>query len=205
MPARWASTVRDQDRTRRSPRAVLLTGRCPRSCLFAAYHLLERCGVRFFGYRGRDGEIVPHAASLGIGAGRFRRKAADDVSLSEQQRFQPCRYGEAPQRSRLGREEPAQRRHAHAFPPRAIVEQVAMDEIKKRGMLIAGPGHVLARLTPERNLFVAHPEYFPLIEGKRRTTYSAPGAVRRRLLVQFPGDAHRRGQCGRVCRGQSLD
>ena len=40
--------------------ALLLTGTHPRSALFAVYHLLESCGVRFYGYRARGGEIVPH-------------------------------------------------------------------------------------------------------------------------------------------------
>jgi hypothetical protein len=51
-------------------------------------------------------------------------------------------------------------------------DQIAIDEVRKRGLMIAGPGHVLARLTPERSLFATHPEYFPMLKGQRVANYS---------------------------------
>jgi hypothetical protein len=47
-----------------------------------------------------------------------------------------------------------------------------LNEIKKRGFLIAGPGHILSEMTPDESLFATHPEYFPLINGKRNPVYA---------------------------------
>jgi len=38
--------------------------------------------------------------------------------------------------------------------------------------MIVGPGHILARLTPDKALFKSHPEYFPFLGGQRKSTYS---------------------------------
>jgi len=44
----------------------VLAGSHDRSALFAVYHFLETCGVRFFGYKGRNGEIIPRTNSLAL-------------------------------------------------------------------------------------------------------------------------------------------
>ncbi len=40
-------------------------------------------------------------------------------------------------------------------------------EIHKRGMTLRGPGHNWSNFLPDASLFDTHPEYFPVIDGKR--------------------------------------
>ena len=42
--------------------------------------------------------------------------------------------------------------------------------IRKRGGLMHGPGHIFKEFLPEEALFAEHPEYFPIVEGKRTVT-----------------------------------
>lgn len=146
---------------------VVLAGNQPRAVLFAAYDFLERLGVRFFGF-GEGGENVPRQPTIRIGKidhfekPRFKYRIVNNnnfVSTNKQMLVQITDW--------------AVKNRFNAFLLTLDdVEHVATDELLKRGMEIWGGGHVWGELTPGKNLFKTHPEYFPLIDGKR----------------QFPGD-----------------
>lgn len=157
----------DGYRIQRLGSTLLLTGPQPRSSLFAVYHLLESCGVRFFGYRARGGEIVPHHDPVEIPdltvvekpAMKYRFVSANNFPGSDREKL-------------VNVADWAAKNRCNAFtlsPSRAgqTWEQIAIDEVRKRGLLIAGPGHVLAQFTPDPALFATHPEYFPLRDGQR--------------------------------------
>ncbi len=153
--------------------ALVLTGGQDRSCLFAVYRLLETFGVRFYGYRDRNGEVVP----------KLDRLPVPDLNITERPmmkyRFVSDNGFSAADKTKLTAiADWAAKNRCNTImltPSRAgeTWDQIAIEEVKKRGLAIAGPGHILARLTPDRALFATHPEYFPLINGQRRDCYSA--------------------------------
>lgn len=154
--------------TQKDGRSVLLlTAATERGVLFAAYHLLETLGVRFFGYRERDGECVPHRDTVSVPALDVREKPAMRYRFVSDNNF-----GAADKSKLTNVADWAAKNRCNVFmltPSRAgeTWSQIALDEVRKRGLMIAGPGHVLAQFTPERSLFAAHPEYFPLLKGER--------------------------------------
>ncbi len=151
---------------------LLLTGSHDRSSLFAVYHFLEICGVRFFGYRGRNGELVPRGASL----------QAPPLDLIEKPTFRyrfvsDNNYNAADKTKLVNVADWAAKNRCNAFMltpsrPGETWQAIALDEVRKRGLMIAGPGHVLAQLTPDKALFATHPEYFPLLKDQRNPVYS---------------------------------
>ncbi|HWA99343.1 MAG TPA: DUF4838 domain-containing protein, partial [Pirellulales bacterium] len=146
---------------------LLLAGANDRGTLFAAYHLLELCGVRFFGYRDRGGEIVPQLDSLQI----------EPLDLCEKPTFRyrfvsDNNFDAADKPKLVNVADWAAKNRCNAFMltlsrPGESWEQLGLDEVRKRGLLIAGPGHILAQLTPAGSYFATHPEYFPLLKGHR--------------------------------------
>ena len=158
---------------------LILSGSNNRSSLFAVYHFLETCGVRFFGYKSRNGEIVPSQNKVMVPVlniiskpvMKYRFVSDNGVSDTNTMELTDIADWGAKNRCNAFMLTPAQ--------PGESWDTIPLDEIQKRGFLIAGPGHVLAELTPSTNLFQAHPEYFPLINGVRNMEYSATwgGAV----------------------------
>jgi hypothetical protein len=156
----------------KSGSALLLTGSHDRSALFAVYHFLETCGVRFFGYRARAGEIVPLRATPEFAAldlvekPRMKYRFVSDNNFSAADKTQLVAVADWAAKNRC---------NAFTITPSRAGEQwsqIALDEVQKRGLMIVGPGHVLSRLTPDKTLFATHPEFFPLLGGQRKTTYS---------------------------------
>jgi hypothetical protein len=151
---------------------VILASNGERGVLFAAYQFLEKLGVRFFGYRERDGEIVPHGDTLPVPsldvterpAFRYRFVSDNNFSGSDKTKITAVADWAAKNRCNIFLLAPSRAGETWG--------QIALDELRKRGLLIAGPGHILARLTPDRSLFATHPEYFPMLKGKRVANYS---------------------------------
>ena len=96
-PRRWARTATSSKpcAARAARATLLLTGLDRAVPLFAVYHFLETCGARFFGYRDRDGQIVPHAAMLRMPpldivekpAFRYRFVSDNDFSAADKTRL----------------------------------------------------------------------------------------------------------------------
>jgi hypothetical protein len=151
---------------------IVLTSTTERGVLFAAYQFLEKLGVRFFGYRDRDGEVVPHRDTLSVPpidvterpSFRYRFVSDNGFGAAEKAKFVNIADWAAKNRCNIFMLTPS--RSGETW------EQFALDEVRKRGLMIAGPGHILARFTPERSLFAQHPEYFPLLKGARVANYS---------------------------------
>jgi hypothetical protein len=152
--------------------ALILSGSNDRSSLFAVYHLLETCGVRFYGYKSRNGEIVPHLTALSIPPldivekPRMKYRFVSDNGFNADNKTELIDVADWGAKNRC---------NAFMLTPSRAGEswsQIDLEEVQKRGFLIAGPGHFLARLTPDEKLFATHPEYFPLIKGKRNPVYS---------------------------------
>jgi hypothetical protein len=152
--------------------AVVLAANEERGVLFAAYQLLEKLGVRFYGYRDRDGEIVPHGDSIAVPPlevtekPAFRYRFVSDNNFSGAEKAKVVAVADWAAKNRCNIFMLAPSRAGESW------DQIALDEIRKRGLMIAGPGHILARITPDRNLFATHPEYFPLLKGERVANYS---------------------------------
>jgi len=151
---------------------LLLAGSHDRSSLFAVYHFLETCGARFFGYRWRDGEIVPRRASLRVPPLNISEKPAMRYRFVSDNN-----YNAADKAKLVNIADWAAKNRCNAFMltpsrPGETWEAIALDEVRKRGLMIVGPGHVLARFTPSKELFKTHPEYFPLLKGQRDPVYS---------------------------------
>jgi hypothetical protein len=151
---------------------LILSGSNDRSCLFAVYQLLETYGVRFYGYRSRNGEIVPKHASLVLAPlaitekshMKFRFVSDNGYAASDRAKLVDVADWAAKNRCNVFMLTPSHAGESWS--------QIDLAEVRKRGLLIAGPGHILARLTPDQSLFKTHPEYFPLIKGKRSPAYS---------------------------------
>jgi autotransporter-associated beta strand protein len=153
--------------------AVILAGSNPRSSLFATYDLLEKLGVRFFGYKSRNGEIVPAVSSLAIPDWDITEKPGMDYRFVSCNNYSPTNTAELIDVADWGAKNRCNAFMLTPVFPGLTWSQIDLDEVQKRGFLIAGPGHILAQLTPSTNLFKAHPEYFPLINGVRSMVYSS--------------------------------
>ncbi len=151
---------------------ILLTAVTERGVLFASYHLLEALGARFFGYRDREGEIVPNRDTLTVPKldvterPAFRYRFVSDNGFGTENKLKLANIADWAAKNRCN--------IFMLTPSRAgeTWEQLALDEVRKRGLMIAGPGHILARFTPERGMFAEHPEYFPLLKGARVANFS---------------------------------
>lgn len=151
---------------------VVLTSATERGVLFAAYQFLEELGVRFFGHRDRDGEVVPYREALSVPALDVTERPAFRYRFVSDNGF-----GAADKAKFINIADWAAKNRCNIFmltPSRVgeTWEQFALDEVRRRGLMIAGPGHILARFTPERSLFAEHPEYFPLLNGARIANFS---------------------------------
>lgn len=155
-----------------TPQTILLAAAEERGVLFAVYYFLETLGIRFYGYRDRDGEIVPRRETLSLPAleltekpaFRYRFVSDNGFSAADKTKFLNIADWGAKNRCNVYMLTPS-----HAGEK---WEDFALDEVRRRGLMIAGPGHILSRFTPDKNLFSAHPEYFPLLKGKRTANYS---------------------------------
>ena len=153
-------------------RLIVLTAASERGVLFATYQFLEVLGVRFFGYRDRDGEIVPHRDTLTVPsldvterpAFRYRCVSDNNFSAADQPKLANIADWAAKNRCNVFMLTPSRAGETWG--------QIALDEVRRRGLVIAGPGHVLAQFTPDRSLLAAHPDYFPLLKGRRTANYS---------------------------------
>ena len=58
-----------------SAKEIVLTGHSDRAVLYAAYHLLEQCGVEFWGF-GPEGEVIPEAPMLRLPEGEVSTSPA---------------------------------------------------------------------------------------------------------------------------------
>jgi hypothetical protein len=152
---------------------LVLGGSQDRSALYAVYHFLETQGVRFFGYRSRNGEVVPHLSSLRIGELGILEKPQMKYRFVSNNSFSASDKTKLTDVADWG----AKNRCNTFMLSRARVNDtswsmVALDEVHKRGFLIVGPGHCLAQFTPGADLFKTHPEYFPMIKGRRNAMIS---------------------------------
>jgi hypothetical protein len=148
-------------------RGVLLLGsHQPRGLLFAVYGFLEEClGVRFYGF-GQSEEIIPAAPTIGVAGGKRLRKPQFKFRIANDNNFAPTNRQMLVQTADWA----AKNRFNTFLLSLDDVAHVATEELSKRGMEIWGGGHVWGQFTPDKSLFEGHPEYFPLINGKRNFT-----------------------------------
>ena len=161
-------TIKSADNT-----DIVLAGSNDRSSLFAVYHFLETFGVRFFGYKSHDGEVVPHQTSLAVPDMDIMEKPAMTYRFISDNGFGPGDTRELIDIADWGAKNRCNTYMITPSHPGQSWSQIDLDEVKKRGFLIAGPGHILAQMTPDEELFKTHPEYFPLIKGKRNPVFSS--------------------------------
>jgi hypothetical protein len=157
--------------------AVVLAGTSPRAALAAAYALLAAAGCRW-SPDGAGEEHVPSGAgvrrrvrSRELGPAFARRVYAADLATWHY--AVPARLAErlpadvafVDWMAKSGATGLLFIRHAHDT--QWVVPEL-VPALRERGLEIEGGGHALAELLP-RDLFAAHPEYFPLGTDGRRT------------------------------------
>jgi autotransporter-associated beta strand protein len=152
---------------------LILSGSNNRSALFSVYHLLETWGARFYGYKSRNGEIIPHQAALTVPPLNIIEKPGMAYRFVSCNNFSPTNTAELIDVADWGAKNRCNAFMLTPVFPGESWSQIDLDDVKKRGLLVAGPGHILAQLTPSTNLFATHPEYFPLINGARNMVYSS--------------------------------
>lgn len=138
---------------------VYLVGENPRAAVYAVYDFLQaRLGLRFFG-PGPEHEIVPLHDSLALDESFVLRKGS---AFEFREYYLPNPESAATVDFLV-------KNRVNAFCIVATPEK-APPAIRTRGGLIHGPGHILREFLPDPGLFQEHPEYFPLLEGKRTVT-----------------------------------
>jgi len=121
-------------------RNIVLAARDGAGIRYAAYTLLEKLGVRWF-MPGELGEVVPQTKTISIGAIR----EVQNPDFLERKMW-------------MGWSD---------RPPKVRQEHNLWCERNKLGGLDLSIGHNLANIIPPSRYFAEHPEYFPLIDGKR--------------------------------------
>jgi len=144
---------------RADEQGLLIAGKKPIGVLYGVYAFLEKqVGLRWF-FPGPDGEYCPKQATIRIPA----LDVAQNPAFTTRSLTLTCIHPAGPfddvwdwmARNKMqitGIKHPYATEH--------------LDQYFKRGAFFRGGGHVLPRFVPE-SLFEAHPEYFPLIKGKR--------------------------------------
>ncbi len=134
---------------------IWLVGENPRSVLYAVYDLLrEKLGACFFA-PGPEHEVVPQAAQLSFG---------DNEILVRGSAFALRDYGGSLSAELI--DFVAKNRLNLIIA--SDYHDLPLAEIRRRGLLLRGPGHIWSRLLPAESLFAQHPEYFPLQDGERK-------------------------------------
>lgn len=137
---------------------VWLIGENSRSALYAVYDLLQHAlGIRFFA-PGDEHEYVPRHERWELSSsnsGGFEYSNGSAVEIRDYVGFG------------LDAFLTAIKNRVNCC---GVTESKADDAAlaRKCGVLTRGPGHVMRLLVPDEFLFAQHPEYFPLVEGKRQ-------------------------------------
>jgi hypothetical protein len=135
---------------------VWLVGENERSALYAVYDFLRlHLNVGFFG-PGEEHEVVPRQATLVLPEGVILRKGSAF----------PLRCYYVPADAEVVDFYAKNRINTIMFEATGH-EQAMTAAAQARGLMIRGPGHNWRQYIPAEHLFTEHPEYFPMIDGRR--------------------------------------
>lgn len=174
---------------------VFLVGENPLSAQYAVYDFLQAyLGIRFFA-PGREHEYVPVHSSLQLAEGfvfrhgsRFairnwvnRTNDPEVIRFAVKNRINTV-LGCGPWNPSLGSE---------------LCNAKDAELVRAHGLKLRGPGHAWRHFIPHESLFATHPEYFPVVDGRRtingRTACFSNPSVRgifrenlRRFLREHP-------------------
>lgn len=134
---------------------VRLVGENPRSALYAVYDFLrDFLDVRFWG-PGEAFEDVPARPALELPGG-LARPWSSAFALRD------YAYGEP------GAIDFAMKNRLNTITMVGEYNAAAAVHVRRRGGLIRGPGHIWREFVPGPELLAEHPEYFPMIDGRRQ-------------------------------------
>ncbi len=132
---------------------ILMIGENPISALYAVYDFLqEKLNIRFFG-PGHEHEYIPKRSELHLEEGYFLQTGSllairEYVTLSlDTMTFAVKNRG-----------------NSMLAAGRSVDD---LDGFRTLGVKLKGPGHIWRDLIPDESLFREHPEFFPMIDGKR--------------------------------------
>jgi len=154
---------------------VFMIGENPMSALYAVYDFLQdRLNIRFFA-PGREHEYIPTHSALHLENGFVLRTGSrfvirdyvtnnpETLSFAVKNRVNTIKW------------------------EGLNCDAKNLETIRAHGVKLRGPGHIWSLFVPDESLFEKHPEYFPMIDGRRtvnnRTAcFSNPEA--RRIFIQ---------------------
>ena len=142
---------------------VYVVGREPLGALYGAYTLLERLGVKWL-YPGEQGECVPTNKNISVSLDDFETPSLDYCSVCltcASYNFAPTLIWMARNKMKI-RSTPGFRLFDGCTKKQAEFFNAA------RGAVKPGGGHSCFSIAiPAKKYFKTHPEYFPLLDGKR--------------------------------------
>ncbi len=160
-----------------APARIIIAGENDRGVLYGTYDLLERLGCRWFypSLDPHDPEVVLERGSLSLPAGvwavaspfKFRlcnagswiyemdyQAAGKQLDWAMKNRYNGMAWGPE---SKTSLESQYQRLKKHGL----------LDELRKRGMFLYGPGHCFDHFLKAGDYMAEHPEWFGMRGGKR--------------------------------------
>ncbi len=167
VPDGYATQLHDRIRVSADGNSLRLCGENEISVLYAVYDFLQEfCGVRFFA-PGAEFEHVPRMSELVVELSRLpyengsafairdfvnRTNSHDVFSFAVKNRVNTI-LGCGPWVNGSEKCSDVNAALIHSF-----------------GLKVRGPGHSWKHFVPQAELFAEHPEYFPLLKGKRTVT-----------------------------------
>lgn len=144
-------------------RGLVITGRSPVGALYGTYAFLEDVlGVRWL-MPGEDGEFVPKATTISIPQIHKEEQPFFTTRTLDITCVNPSKLASQDTWDWMVRNRMQISVHSRAL----WDDPVAADWLNRRGAYPIEGGHALASFVPEGEFFDTHPEYFPLINGKR--------------------------------------
>ncbi len=158
---------------------ITLAGDNQRGALYAAYDLLERAGCRWWQptLDPKDPEVVPRVSELSFAAGEWSESARVELRLYNggafffwihAEKVLPSIDWAAKNRYNFVAWQPSHEPGSLEGDMEKIRDCGAFDEMEKRGLALQGPCHSFPHFLPVDKYFKDHPDWFGMVNGKRR-------------------------------------
>lgn len=162
-----------------SSERIVLAGENPRGVLYAVYDLLERAGCRWWQptLDPKDPEVVPKRTEVTFEEGQWSESARIGARTYNGsafffwihcERILPQIDWAAKNRFNFVGWQPSHEPGSMQNDMEKMRECGALAEMDKRGLGLHGPFHSFVFFLPAEKYFAAHPDWFGMVNGKRR-------------------------------------